>query len=243
MRYAVISDIHANLEALDVVLADIQAKGPDELICLGDFVGYGPDPVATVERARPKLASAVVGNHDRAALDRLDISSFNAYARAAILWTREQLNDGVRRYLDELPQDLRRPTFLAVHGSPRNPVEEYILDAVVAGACFAAAEFRLCLVGHTHIPGVFVHDGERVTANAFPADQPLTLRPEHRYIINAGSVGQPRDGDPRAAYLWLDDEAGIATLVRLPYPVAKTQEKMAAASLPSVLIERLAYGR
>lgn len=243
MRYAVISDIHANLEALDVVLSDIAARAPDEIICLGDFVGYGPDPAASVERVRPTLAGAVVGNHDRAALDRLDISSFNAYARAAILWTREQLNDGVRHYLDALPQGLRRPLFLAVHGSPRDPVEEYVLDAVVAGACFEAAEFRLCLVGHTHIPGVFIHDGERVTAKALSTDEPLTLRPEYRYIINAGSVGQPRDGDPRSAYLWLDEDAAVAALVRLSYPVAKTQEKMAAAGLPSVLAERLAYGR
>jgi len=243
MRYAVISDIHANLEALEVVLADIEARGPDELICLGDFVGYGPDPVACVERVRPRLAGAVVGNHDRAAVDRLDISTFNAYARTAILWTREQLTDDVRRYLDELPQDLRRPAFLAVHGSPRDPVEEYIIDAVIAGACFEAAEFRLCLVGHTHVPGVFVHDGERVTASPLPADEPLALRPTDRYIINAGSVGQPRDGDPRAAYLWLDEEAAVATLVRLPYPVEKTQEKMVAAGLPAILVERLAYGR
>ncbi|MGH2437390.1 MAG: metallophosphoesterase family protein [bacterium] len=243
MRYAVISDIHANLEALEVVLADIQTRGPDDVICLGDFVGYGPDPVACVEQVRPRLAGAVVGNHDRAAVGRLDISTFNAYARAAILWTREQLNDDARLFLNELPQELRRPAFLAVHGSPRDPVEEYIMDAGVAAACFEAAEFRLCLVGHTHVPGVFIHDGERVTASALPADEPLVLRATDRYIINAGSVGQPRDGDPRAAYLWVDEDAGVATLVRLQYPVKKTQEKMVAAGLHAILVERLAYGR
>jgi len=243
MTYAVISDVHANLEALEVVLEDIASRRPDGVLCLGDFVGYGPDPVACVERLRPHLAGAVVGNHDRAALDRLDVSTFNPYARAALLWTRAQLNDGVRRFLDALPERLRRPAFLVVHGSPRDPVEEYLIDAPAARGSFEAAEFHLCLVGHTHVPGVFIHDGGRVTAAPLLPDEPLPLRAACRYIVNVGSVGQPRDGDNRAAYLWLDEAAGVATLVRLPYPIAKTQEKMLAAGLPPVLAERLAYGR
>lgn len=243
MRYAVLSDVHANLEALEVVLADIAARGADAVICLGDFVGYGPDPDACVGRLRPLLAGAVVGNHDRAALDRLDISLFNPYARAAILWTREHLTGEVRAYLDGLPETLRRPAFLAVHGSPRDPVEEYILDAAAAGASFAAAAFHLCLVGHTHIPGVFVEDGAQVTAAPLVPEEPVALQAGARYIVNVGSVGQPRDGDPRAAYLWLDEGAAVATLVRLSYPLARTQEKMLEAGLPPVLAERLQYGR
>src|SRR3990170_4936237 len=128
MRYAVLSDVHANLEALEVVLADIAGRGPDAIICLGDFVGYGPDPVGCVERLRGGLAGAVVGNHDLAALDRADITTFNPYAHAAILWTREQLSDGVRAYLGDLPRLLRREAFLAVHGSPRDPTDEYVFD-------------------------------------------------------------------------------------------------------------------
>lgn len=243
MRYAVISDVHANLEALEVVLADAEARRPDALICLGDFVGYGPDPVACVERLRDRLAGAVVGNHDRAAVEQIDIADFNPYASAAIVWTREQLTEEVRRFLRELPERLERSGFLGVHGSPREPVDEYIIDAAVARESFEAAHFHLCLVGHTHVPGIFVHDGERVTAAPFVPGQPLGLAATSRYILNVGSVGQPRDGDPRASYLWLDEGAASATLVRLEYPVAKTQEKMAASGLPDLLVERLAYGR
>ena len=138
-------------------------------------------------------------------------------------------------------------TILFVHGSARNPLNEYVFPEDIYNRrkmekIFALIE-HYCFQGHTHVPGVFVHDGERVTASPLPADEPLALRPTDRYIINAGSVGQPRDGDPRAAYLWLDEEAAVATLVRLPYPVEKTQEKMVAAGLPAILVERLAYGR
>jgi len=243
MRYAIISDVHANLEALEVVLADIDRRGPDAVVCLGDFVGYGPDPVACVERLQPRLAAAVVGNHDRAALGRLDLAAFNPYASAAILWTQERLSDGVRQFLGDLPETHRRPAFLAVHGSPRDPVEEYIVDVITARAGFEAAEFHLCLVGHSHVPGVFVQDGDRITAIPLLPEEPLDLRPTQRYIVNVGSVGQPRDGDPRAAYLWLDEGAGTATLVRLDYPIGTTQAKMRAAGLPPILAERLAYGR
>jgi diadenosine tetraphosphatase ApaH/serine/threonine PP2A family protein phosphatase len=243
MRYAVLSDVHANLEALEVVLADIASRGPDAIICLGDFVGYGPDPNACVERLRGSVAGAVVGNHDLAALERADISMFNPHARAAILWTRDRLSEGVRQYLGDLPRELRRDAFLAVHGSPRDPTDEYLFDAATARASFDGVEFRLGLVGHTHVPGVFIDDGERVTARPLIPDEVLDLRPAHRYLINVGSVGQPRDGDPRAAYLWLDEGASRAHLVRLAYSVPYTQEKMRAAGLPEVLVERLAYGR
>jgi diadenosine tetraphosphatase ApaH/serine/threonine PP2A family protein phosphatase len=125
----------------------------------------------------------------------------------------------------------------------RDPIEEYILDVETARASFGAGEFSLCLVGHTHIPTAFVEVGTSVVGEMLLPDQPLTLRPDRRYILNAGSVGQPRDGDPRAAYLWLDTGAQRATLVRLEYPITKTQEKMATAGLPLALAERLAYGR
>lgn len=243
MRYAIISDVHANLEALEVVLADISARRPDALLCLGDFVGYGPDPVACVDRLRAHLAGAVVGNHDLAALEQIDISTFNALAQAAILWTREQLTDPVRRYLGGLPQKMTPDGFLAVHGSLRDPVEEYIFDPLTARASFDAAPFHFCVVGHTHVPAVYVQAGEAVTGEPLLADQVLSLRPDRRYIINVGSVGQPRDGDPRAGYVWLDTEQLSATLIRLDYPIAQTQEKMTAAGLPAMLAERLAFGR
>lgn len=243
MRYAILSDVHANLEALEVVLDDIAGRRPDAMICLGDFVGYGPDPVACVDLLRPRLAGAVAGNHDLAALDALDISSFNLLAQAAILWTRGQLTDQVRHFLQELPRQITTNGFLAVHGSVRDPVEEYIFDLQTARASFEAAPFFLCVVGHTHVPAVFVQHENRISADPLHAGRALELEAGRRYIINAGSVGQPRDGDPRAAYLWLDIEARMATLSRLPYPFERTQEKMMGAGLPAMLAERLAYGR
>lgn len=243
MRHAILSDVHANLEALGVVLEDIAARRPDAVICLGDFVGYGPDPVGCVNVLRPRLAGAVAGNHDLAAVGELDITSFNPLAHAAILWTREQLSEHVRQYLRSLPRQITPYGFLAVHGSVRDPVEEYIFDPHTARASFDAASFQFCVVGHTHVPGVFILDGDRVTAAPLLPDRPLELEPTRRYIINVGSVGQPRDGDPRAAYLWLDNDAQTAQLVRLPYPFERTQEKMVAVGLPTLLAERLAHGR
>ncbi|MDR7401838.1 MAG: metallophosphoesterase family protein [Armatimonadota bacterium] len=245
MRYAVLSDVHANLEALEVVLADLTARRPDAVLCLGDFVGYGPDPVACVTRLRPLLRGAVLGNHDAAVVDPQDTlaARFNPYAYEAALWTRRQLTDAVRSYLQGLPHRLTLDGILCVHGSARDPIEEYILDPETARASFRAAPFELCLVGHTHIPAVFTEAGEAVTAEPLLPGRPVRLRPDRRYIINVGSVGQPRDGDPRAAYLWLDTDAREALVVRLAYPLARTQQKMRAAGLPPILAERLAYGR
>lgn len=243
MRYALLSDVHANLEALEVVLDDIASRQPDRMVCLGDFVGYGPDPVACVDRLRPALAGAVVGNHDLAALGQVNIDVFNPWARMAILWTREQLTEPIRQYLHGLPQRITPDGFLAVHGSVRDPVEEYIFDLPTAQASFEAAPFSLCVVGHTHVPAVFVQNGDEVSAGPLLADRPLQLEPGQRYIINVGSVGQPRDGDPRTAYVWLDEDARTTTLIRLPYPLERTQQKMLAAGLPPVLAERLTYGR
>lgn len=243
MRFAIISDVHANLEALEVVLGDTSRRRADALICLGDFVGYGPDPVACVERLRPRLAGAVVGNHDRAAVGTLDIEDFNPFAQAAMLWTREHLTAPVRAYLRDLPTEITPGKFFAVHGSLRDPVEEYIIDLHSARSSFAARPFSLCVVGHTHVPAIFMLDGDTVSAAPFLPDAPLRLDAEKRYIVNVGSVGQPRDGDPRAAYAWYDDDAQMITLIRLDYPVEQTQKKMADAGLPAMLAERLAHGR
>ncbi|MDR7454185.1 MAG: metallophosphoesterase family protein, partial [Armatimonadota bacterium] len=155
MRIGVISDIHANLEALDAVLAHLDRERPDLLVCLGDFVGYGPDPTACVERLRPRLAAAVLGNHDAAATGARPIDDFNPMAQEAIVWTQGALSDAVRDYLRALPEREEREGLLLVHGSPRQPVEEYLLDARRARASFAAGGFRVAMVGHTHQPAVF----------------------------------------------------------------------------------------
>lgn len=243
MRYAVFSDVHGNLEALEAVLADASRQGPDGYLSLGDLVGYGPDPNECVARIQALGADAVAGNHDRAAVGGLDLDAFSPLARAAIEWTIQVLSAEARNYLAGLPLRLETPSFLAVHGSPRDPVEEYILDLPTALAVFAGAEFRLCLVGHSHIPGLFLMErGGRIGARALPPGETIPLEPAARYIVNVGSVGQPRDGDPRAAYLVLDTSGRTVTLRRLRYPVGVTQRKITAAGLPVLLAQRLAAG-
>jgi diadenosine tetraphosphatase ApaH/serine/threonine PP2A family protein phosphatase len=243
VRYAVFSDVHGNLEALEAVLADAARQRPDGYLCLGDLVGYGPDPNECVARVRALGAEAVAGNHDRAAVGEVDLDTFSPLARAAIEWTIQALGAEARTYLAALPLRLETALFLAVHGSPRDPVEEYILDLPTALAVFTESDFRLCLVGHSHIPGLFVMDRRgRIGMRALPAGESVPLDPAARYIVNVGSVGQPRDGDPRAAYLVLDTGGPTVTLRRLRYPVEVTQRKITSAGLPILLARRLAAG-
>ena len=243
MRYAVFSDVHANMEALEAVLTDAARRSPDAYLCLGDVVGYGPDPNECVARVRSLGAVAIAGNHDRGAVGRFDAAAFSSLARVAIEWTAQVLTEENRAFLAALPDRFESATFVAVHGSPREPVEEYILDLPTALAVFAETDFRVCLVGHTHLPGVFAlkEDGHVQTQDLRP-DEALGLARTSRYIVNAGSVGQPRDGDPRAAYLVFDDEGGRVSLHRVRYPIAETQAKMAARGLPPLLSRRLAAG-
>jgi diadenosine tetraphosphatase ApaH/serine/threonine PP2A family protein phosphatase len=243
VRYAVFSDVHGNVEALDTVLADIRRERPDGCLCLGDTVGYGPDPNACVGAVRALGGPAIAGNHDRAASGALDPRGFNPLARAAIRWTTEALTEETRRWLVSLPERYETPELLAVHGSPRDPVEEYILDLPTSLAIFSEHAFPLCLVGHSHVPGAFILDADgRVSAQPVPEEEPMSLAGSSRYIVNVGSVGQPRDGDPRAAYLLLDTETRTARLRRLAYPVTVTQRKMRNAGLPAGLAQRLARG-
>ncbi len=244
MRYAIFSDVHANLTALDAVLADAEGRRPDAYLCLGDVVGYGPDPNECVARVRALGAETVAGNHDRAAVGDVDLETFTPLARAAIEWTQHVLTPDARAWLAALPPRACPRGFLAVHGSPRDPVSEYIFDLPTALANFAADPFVRCFVGHTHVPGVYVleRDG-RVAAAGLLAGAPVPLRPDARYIINVGSVGQPRDGDPRAAYALFDTQPETVTLVRVAYSVAFTQAKMRAAGLPEDLADRLQHGR
>lgn len=246
MRIGVLSDVHGNLEALEAVLAHAESQSPDLLLCLGDFVGYGPDPNRCVEILEPRLRSAVVGNHDQAAVGAREIGSFNLYAQEAMVWTRGVLSEGVRNYLGALPEYAELPEvegLLLAHGSPRWAAAEYVVDSKIAKASFLARKFRVAFVGHTHQPAVFVEAKRRVGAHGLLPEVPLSLVPRHRYIVNVGSVGQPRDGDPRAAYLLFDTDGPSATLYRVSYDLEATQRKMEEAGLPIMLIERLSYGR
>lgn len=241
MKILVISDIHANLTAFQAVLEDADDNW-DEIWCLGDVIGYGPDPNECVALLREHTHITLTGNHDWAALGKLDVSTFNQDAQDAVAWTSDTLSDDARAYLEAQPPMLVKEQFTLAHASPRQPVWEYITDAFIAWENFDFFDTPYCLVGHTHYPVVFEHD-EEYGALAFHADyvRPLKLENKH-LIINPGSVGQPRDSDPRAAYALLDLEALTWQHKRVPYDIASTQKRMLQAKLPQRLIARLQYG-
>lgn len=258
MKVLVISDIHANLAALDTVLKDAQSRGYDEIWCLGDVVGYGPDPNGCVERLAelgPQLTVRLAGNHDYAVLGKeINVDDFNPEAKKAVLWTREQLTAEAWAYLDALSgQAVQRGEFMLVHGSPRDSVWEYVLSPRIARENFEeVTDFRCCLVGHTHVPAMFSYRVDRRDGKLFgrclqhrltPSPPDLALSFDQvRLIINPGSVGQPRDHDPRASYALLDTETRLWTYVRVEYPIEQTQHRMMGAQLPERLINRLSFG-
>jgi predicted phosphodiesterase len=242
MRVLVISDIHGNLTALDKVLAD--AGDYDAVWCLGDLVGYGPDPNECVDRVRglPQL-QCLIGNHDKAALGEIDLKLFNADARHAVGWTQEALTPETSAYLQSLPETLEIGRYTLVHGSPRQPVWEYILDRNIAALNFPYFATPYCLVGHTHSPVIFtqVSESEPCQEKRPRPGERLPLD-RLRRILNPGSVGQPRDSNPDASYALLDFEAAVWEARRVAYDVAAVQARMAAHDLPERLVARLAYG-
>ena len=243
MRFLVISDIHANLAGLEAVLADAEGEW-DQIWCLGDVVGYGPDPNECAALLQEHDHLSLSGNHDWAVLGKLDINAFNTEARAAIQWTKETITEETRQFLTELPPQRVVPPLALVHGSLRQPIWEYILDRRTAALNFAEMEGETpyCLVGHTHMAVLFVEETEG-TVDALAPDygKPVALG-EQRLIINPGSVGQPRDSDPRAAYALLDMEAMTLEHRRVVYPIGQTQERMRKHNLPARLITRLEHG-
>ncbi len=245
MRYLVISDIHANIVAFDAVLAHA-GDAFDKIWCLGDVVGYGPYPNECIDRLNEYDHLCIAGNHDWAALDKLDVDEFNANARFAVLWTREQLSAPHIEYLSSLPlHQLQDDVFTMVHGSPRHPIWEYILYPNVAHINFRHFDTPYCLVGHTHNPMVFLEAEtvdsvcEMVVPELDVYTQALQNR---RLIINPGSVGQPRDGDPRAAYGLLDTAAMTFEIRRVPYDIEAVQALMKQHDFPPKLWNRLAFG-
>lgn len=242
MRHLIISDIHANRVALETVLRD--AAPFDMVWCLGDIVGYGPDPNECVARIQEFEHIAVAGNHDWAALGMLALDDFNTEARMAHLWTREELSPASREYLQRLPVRLEQGDFTLAHGSPREPIWEYILDLGTATINFSHFSTPFCLVGHTHLPLIFIADETTGRPIVVIPDigTPIPLR-GRRMILNPGSVGQPRDGDPRASYAILDTDAMTWEIRRVAYPIEITQERMRARGLPRRLIARLEVGR
>jgi predicted phosphodiesterase len=240
MPILIISDIHANLAAFEAVLADANGQW-DTIWCLGDIIGYGPNPNECVDLLRKYDHISLSGNHDWAVLGKLDINSFNDEAQAAVRWTRSVLRDDVHTYMESLPTSLLRKPFTLVHASPRQPVWEYILDAYTAAVNFSYFDTPFCLVGHTHVPGAFEQENKRIVIRHPQYNIAQTL-PETRCIINPGSVGQPRDSDPRAAYALLDLEALTWEYRRVAYPIEETQEQMRDIDMPEKLITRLTHG-
>lgn len=240
MTTVLLSDIHANLEALEAVLREVDERKPDQILCLGDVVGYGASPNECLDLVRARCKTVLLGNHDAAASGGPEAARFNVYARAAAEWTARTLTRGNREYLQKLPLTAPFGPYLCVHASPATPRDwEYLLDRFDAEPQFAYFTEPVCFIGHTHQPAVFMADPEGT--RSLP---PKTLRfdPARRYIVNVGSVGQPRDRDPRACFVVLKEGSGELEYVRVPYDIEGAQAKIRAAHLPDVLAARLATG-
>ncbi|MFH1045409.1 MAG: metallophosphoesterase family protein [Candidatus Omnitrophota bacterium] len=241
MRWGIFSDIHANLEAFQAVLASFAQECIERYACLGDIVGYGANPgecIAEVQRYKPLV---IAGNHDRGACGLFDINSFSAHAQVAIEWTSKNLASEEKHYLHDLPLVEQRQELSFVHGSLDHPEEfNYIFDSYSAAVTLEFCQTRLCFIGHTHVPAIFIREGEECLPLFTPA---LTLKPKHTYLINAGSVGQPRDGNPQASYVVYDSESRFLQIKRVAYDIRKTKDKIIKAGLPAMLAERLSMGR
>jgi diadenosine tetraphosphatase ApaH/serine/threonine PP2A family protein phosphatase len=247
MRYLVISDIHGNLEALNTVLAVVDGRY-DKVLVLGDLVGYGADPNAVIDRVRELEPHTVIrGNHDKVAAGLDDGESFNSVARSAVQWTYEALTPANREYLAGLPAGPQAVDDLVeiCHGTPFDE-DAYLFDDLDALRAFEAASRPVCLFGHTHVAVGFRYADTTLEIVAGPGDTAglvLQFEPDARYLINAGSVGQPRDGDPRAGAAIVDVTEQRIELFRIPYPVEEAQRKIRLAGLPEVLAKRLSLGR
>jgi diadenosine tetraphosphatase ApaH/serine/threonine PP2A family protein phosphatase len=240
VRYAVLSDVHGNLEALQAVLADAVPR-TDAVLCLGDLVGYGADPVACVEIVAGRAQTITCGNHEHGVAGLLNLDWFNSYARAAAEWTRERLDDDHRTYLAGLPLVAEVGDATLVHASPDRPDEwDYLVTAQDGFDAFSAFATRLCFVGHSHLTGAWSLGSAGPEHMPGPID--LALEPGRRYIVNVGSVGQPRDRDPRAAYAIWDSEQGTVVSRRVAYDVATAAQKIRRGGLPRFLADRLGLG-
>jgi predicted phosphodiesterase len=241
MRVLILSDIHANLIALEAVLS--AAPSVDALWNLGDTVGYGPRPVACLDRvADDHVQISLLGNHDLAAIGLLDLSEFNPWARAAAEWTGDQLTAHHRTLIGGLPARAIISGVTLAHGSPRQPIWEYVIDRETAAANFAHFDTDLCFVGHTHVAQVAkLEQSGAIRLFRFKPGAVIDVSRD-KWLINPGSVGQPRDGDPRASFAVLDTDRGTVANYRIGYDVARTQRQMAEAALPAPLIERLNHG-
>lgn len=241
MRYAIVSDVHGNLESLQLALAMLEPD--DTLVCLGDMVGYGPNPNECVRLISERATHAVLGNHDLAALESYGVEYFNDAARAAITWTQTVLDDKSRNWLNGLPYELRLPEFLLVHGAPVNYFE-YILQKSAAAQAFSRTDAPIVFIGHTHIAEYWSLEPDgNIGHKHMQHGGELIVDPARRYIVDVGSVGQPRDLNPQASFVFYEPDARRVQWVRYPYPISTVQEKIHEAHLPNYLADRLEVGR
>lgn len=241
MRYAIFSDIHSNVEAFEAVISALKTERIDEYICGGDIVGYGAEPGRCIEMAKEISDNVICGNHDLGASGSFDISSFTPSAREAVLWTAGQLKDSDNDYFGALKYVYEDSRIAVVHGSLDEPEEfYYILRARDAVKTFDLMKTRICFVGHTHAPAIFRKSGKDVSVLR---EKNTNMENKDLYIVNVGSVGQPRDGDPRACYAVFDADKKYVEIKRAPYDIEKAQRKIRAAGLPPLLADRLSEGR
>ena len=239
MKFAIIADIHGNLDALEVVLKDAKEQGCTHYTCLGDVVGYGANPKECLDIVRDSEMPTVKGNHDEYCSIDDETEGFNPHAAQAVLWTREQLSEDDRQWLRDLKYFRLVTSFSIVHATLDGPQSwGYVFDKLAAAASFTYQNTSVCFFGHTHVPVAFIRDS-MVRGGTYSK---LKVEAGKKYFINIGSVGQPRDGDPRAAYGVYDLDHGIIELRRLEYPIEKAQAKIRAAGLPERLADRLATG-
>ena len=241
MRVAVFSDVHGNLHALEAVLAAIGDDAPDAVWCLGDVVGYGPRPNECCAIAAERADICLVGNHDLVCIGEMDVALFNHDAAAAAEWTRGALTDEAQGFLRDLAPEAKAADAELFHASPADPVWDYVLSDYAAYAAFGATDASLILVGHSHVALQIHLDGDNLSGGLAPDGSERELS-KGRWILNPGSVGQPRDGDPRAAWLLLDFERMNGSYRRVDYPIERTQDEMREAGLPELLVARLAVG-
>ena len=241
MLYGIISDIHSNLEALNAVL--LQMGSVERILCLGDIVGYGPNPNECVGIIKDKKALCVAGNHDKAILGQIDMSHFTQDGQEAVIWTLSEINKDNLVFLKSLPLEVREDDFIGVHGSLKNQLHEYIISVRESVPTFEMMDKTLCFVGHSHRPFIIQKDIKGgYDADVLKDGQEIDVSNIYKAIINSGSVGQPRDGDPRASFCLYDSNKKIVSIQKVDYDIVSVQDKMRKAGLSNELIERLSTG-
>jgi len=242
MRYGIFSDVHSNLEALESVITAYKQESIDKYLCVGDVVGYSANPKECIEKINLLAATTIAGNHDWASVDLFSTEYFNEIAKEAIFWTKNNLTQKETLFLENLELIYKAENFVLVHGTLDNPQDfNYMLDTFVAQDSFGIMDVNICFLGHTHIAGTFILTKDKEVF--YTQENLLTIKKENKYIVNAGSVGQPRDRNPDAAYCIYDSKTGEIQFKRISYDVKTTREKIIKAGLPMFLGDRILVGR